>query len=137
MFVELSDAADRSQLWSATYDRRLADLFELQDDIDGLVHISQLSETHVTKVKDVLKVGDDVEARVIKVDKVERRIGLSIKAVEYGEEELARETQAFEALKPSTDIVGLEQAFDLADWSPSAPASDPAKKKEEEEAQDK
>jgi adenylate cyclase len=33
VFVELSDAADRSQLWSATYDRRLADLFELQDEI--------------------------------------------------------------------------------------------------------
>ncbi|MGI9501517.1 MAG: adenylate/guanylate cyclase domain-containing protein, partial [Geminicoccaceae bacterium] len=33
VFVELSDAADRSQLWSATYDRRLADLFDLQDDI--------------------------------------------------------------------------------------------------------
>ena len=33
VFVELSDATDRSQLWSATYDRRLADLFELQDDI--------------------------------------------------------------------------------------------------------
>ena len=33
VFVELSAAADRSQLWSATYDRRLADLFDLQDDI--------------------------------------------------------------------------------------------------------
>ena len=33
VFVELSEAADRSQLWAATYDRRLADLFELQDDI--------------------------------------------------------------------------------------------------------
>lgn len=103
---------------------------ELQDDIDGLVHISQLSESHVSKVKDVLKVGDEVEARVIKVDKVERRIGLSIKAVEYDEDELARETQAFEALKPSTDIVGLEQAFDLADWSPS----ESKKKKGKQEA---
>src|SRR6266516_2037397 len=53
---------------------------QLNDDIDGLVHISQLSEDHVAKVKDVLKVGQEVEARVIKVDKVERRIGLSIKA---------------------------------------------------------
>src|SRR5437762_7107163 len=53
---------------------------QLQDDIDGLVHISQLSEDHVAKVKDVLKVGQEVEARVIKVDKIERRIGLSIKA---------------------------------------------------------
>src|SRR5438067_11715556 len=38
---------------------------QLQDDIDGLVHISQLSEDHVTKVKDVLKVGQEVEAREI------------------------------------------------------------------------
>jgi small subunit ribosomal protein S1 len=58
---------------------------QLEDDIDGLVHISQLSEDHVAKVKDVIKVGDEVEARVIKVDKVERRIGLSIKAANYSE----------------------------------------------------
>ena len=87
---------------------------ELEDDIDGLVHISQLSEDHVAKVKDVLNVGDDVEARVIKVDKVERRIGLSIKAVNYDEESLKKESQAFESLRPSTDLVGLEQAFKFA-----------------------
>lgn len=91
---------------------------ELDGDIDGLVHISQLSEEHVAKVKDVVKIGDDVEARVIKVDKVERRIGLSIKAANYSEEDLQRETQAFEALRPSTDMVGLEQAFNLAEWTP-------------------
>ncbi len=87
---------------------------ELEDDIDGLVHISQLSEDHVAKVKDVLNVGDEVEARVIKVDKVERRIGLSIKAVNYDEESLKKESQAFESLRPSTDLVGLEQAFKFA-----------------------
>ena len=87
---------------------------ELDGDIDGLVHISQLSEDHVTRVKDVLKTGDDVEARVIKVDRVERRIGLSIKAAAYDEEQLKRETQAFDALRPSGDLVGLEHAFNLA-----------------------
>jgi len=97
----------------------------LEDDIDGLIHISQLSEEHVEKVKDVIKVGDDVEARVIKVDKVERRIGLSIKAVSYTEDQLQKESQSFETLKPSGDLVGLEQAFDLAaaaseEWSPSS-----------------
>ncbi len=93
---------------------------ELEDDIDGLVHISQLSEEHVAKVKDVLNVGDDVEARVIKVDKVERRIGLSVKAMSYSEDELQKESQAFEALRPSTDLVGLEQAFKFAteEWRP-------------------
>ena len=93
---------------------------QLKDDIDGLVHISQLSEDHVNRVKDVLKIGQEVEARVIKVDKVERRIGLSIKAASYSEEELRKETAAFEALRPSTDMVGLEEAFKFAqeEWRP-------------------
>src|SRR5664279_4224730 len=56
---------------------------QLQDDIDGLVHISQISEDRIEKVKDVLKVGQEVSARVIKIDVAERRIGLSIKAGTY------------------------------------------------------
>lgn len=96
----------------------------LEGDIDGLIHISQLSEEHVERVKDIIKVGDEIEARVIKVDKIERRIGLSIKAVSYDTEQLRRETVSFEALRPSNDLVGLEQAFNLAaaqseEWSPS------------------
>ncbi len=87
---------------------------QLQDDIDGLVHISQISEDHVAKVKDAVKVGQEVEARVIKVDKLERRIGLSIKAANYSEEELKRETEAFDSMRPGEDMVGLEQAFQVA-----------------------
>src|SRR3984885_12170511 len=96
---------------------------QLQDDIDGLVHISQLSEEHVAKVKDVLKVGQEVEARVIKGDKAERRIGLSIKAANYSDEELRRETEAFDSLRPGEDMVGLEQAFQAAEeeYRPSDP----------------
>lgn len=95
----------------------------LDGDIDGLIHISQLSEEHVERVKDVIKVGDAIKARVIKVDKVERRIGLSIKAVNYDPEQLRRETAAFETVRAG-DMVGLEQAFNLAalqseEWSPS------------------
>ena len=87
---------------------------QLQDDIDGLVHISQLADEHVARVKDVIKVGQEVEARVIKVDKAERRIGLSIKAMAYDEAQLKREAAAFDALRPSTDLVGLEEAFRFA-----------------------
>jgi small subunit ribosomal protein S1 len=95
----------------------------LDGDIDGLIHISQLSEDHVEKVKDIIKVGEEIEARVIKVDKVERRIGLSIKAVGYSDEQLKKESASFESLRPSSEMVGLEQAFNLAaaaseDWSP-------------------
>ncbi len=88
---------------------------QLNDDIDGLVHISQLSEDHVAKVKDVLKVGQEVEARVIKVDKIERRIGLSIKAANYSEEQLRKEAENFETLRPGEDMVGLEKAFAAAE----------------------
>ncbi|HWY51063.1 MAG TPA: 30S ribosomal protein S1 [Chthoniobacterales bacterium] len=88
---------------------------QLADDIDGLVHISQLSEDHVAKVKDVLKVGQEVEARVIKVDKVERRIGLSIKAANYSEEQLRKEAETFDTLRPGEDMVGLEKAFAAAE----------------------
>ena len=93
-------------------DLRFTDLPGLQQHIS--YPISQLSEDHVNRVKDVLNVGDEVEARVIKVDKAERRIGLSVKAVNYDEAALKKESQAFDALRPSTDLVGLEQAFKFA-----------------------
>ena len=114
----------------------------LDGDIDGLIHISQLSEEHVERVKDILKVADEVEARVIKVDKIERRIGLSIKAVEYSEEQLRKESRSFETLRPSSDLVGLEQAFNLAaaatgpeeeEWSPSAEPETPSEEEEKSE----
>jgi small subunit ribosomal protein S1 len=103
---------------------------QLQDDIDGLVHISQLSEDHVAKVKDVLKVGQEVEARVIKVDKVERRIGLSIKAANYSEEQLRKEAETFDTLRPGEDMVGLEKAFAAAEqeeYRPGEAKKAPAK----------
>ncbi|HTV40324.1 MAG TPA: 30S ribosomal protein S1 [Candidatus Sulfotelmatobacter sp.] len=87
----------------------------LQHDIDGLVHISQISEERVDKIKNVLKVGQDVSARVIKIDKGERRIGLSIKAANYSDEQLKEEQKLLDSLKPGEDLVALQHAFDAAD----------------------
>src|SRR5436190_15346661 len=87
----------------------------LQHDIDGLVHISQISEDRVDKIKNVLKVGQEVTARVIKIDKGDRRIGLSIKAANYSQEQLKAEQAALDALKPGEDLVALQHAFDAAD----------------------
>ncbi|HYR23079.1 MAG TPA: 30S ribosomal protein S1 [Chthoniobacterales bacterium] len=109
---------------------------QLADDIDGLVHISQLSEDHVAKVKDVLKVGQEVEARVIKVDKVERRIGLSIKAANYSEEQLRKEAETFDTLRPGEDMVGLEKAFAAAEqeeYRPGEAKKEPKAAKESKE----
>jgi small subunit ribosomal protein S1 len=87
----------------------------LQHDIDGLVHISQVSEDRVDKIKSVLKVGQDVTARVIKIDRGERRIGLSIKAANYSDEQLKEEQKLLDALKPGEDLVALQHAFDAAE----------------------
>jgi small subunit ribosomal protein S1 len=87
----------------------------LQHDIDGLVHISQISEERVDKIKNVLKVGQEVTARVVKIDKSDRRIGLSIKAANYSNEQLKAEQAALDALKPGEDLVALQHAFDAAD----------------------
>ncbi|HEX5398410.1 MAG TPA: 30S ribosomal protein S1 [Verrucomicrobiae bacterium] len=87
----------------------------LQHEIDGLVHISQISEERVDKIKNVLKVGQDVSARVIKIDRGERRIGLSIKAASYSDEQLKEEQKILDALKPGEDLVALQHAFDAAD----------------------
>src|ERR1700733_7651200 len=83
----------------------------LQHDIDGLVHISQVSEERTDKIKNVLKVGQEVTARVIKIDKGERRIGLSIKAAAYSNEQLKAEQAILDSLKPGEDLVALQHPF--------------------------
>jgi small subunit ribosomal protein S1 len=88
---------------------------ELPGAIDGLVHISQISEDRVEKVKDVLKVGQEVEARVIKIDKTERRLGLSIKATGYSEEALRKESEALDSVKSGEDMVSFGAALMAAE----------------------
>lgn len=87
---------------------------ELDNDIDGLVHISQISEERVEKIKDVLNADDEVTARVIKIDKDDRRIGLSIKAANYSDEDLAKERQAFDNVTGTEDLTNLGDLLDQA-----------------------
>jgi len=51
----------------------------LKEGVDGLVHISQIQEGGVGKVEDVLSVGQEVQVRIVKVEKEKRRIALSMK----------------------------------------------------------
>ena len=89
---------------------------ELKDGIDGLVHISQISEERIKKVKDHLKPGQEVTARVVKIDREERRLGLSIKAANYSADQIAAETASYEALNrdSSGDMMNLGDILDAA-----------------------
>ncbi len=115
---------------------------ELEEGIDGLVHISQISDDHVEKVKDKLDVGQEVEARIIKIDRAERRIGLSIKAVSMPEEEFNRQKDDMlqGLLKPGEDMVTLAGAFEEAlgaasageEWRPGQKSGKSASKETDE-----
>ena len=108
----------------------------LEEGVDGLVHISQISEERVQKVRDVLQPGQDVEARVIKIDPVERRIGLSIKAAKLPEEEFKVDESMLEGLRPGESIVDVAGAFEAAlgaaeapeEWRPGEKAKEGEKK---------
>jgi small subunit ribosomal protein S1 len=59
----------------------------LEDNLEGLLHISELSDQKVENPEDVVKVGDDIEVRVLRVDSDERKIGLSRRRVDWTEEQ--------------------------------------------------
>ena len=64
---------------------------ELEAGVDALLHVSQISRTHVEKPADVLSVGQEIEAKVVDFNPEERKISLSIKAMEAPAEALAEE----------------------------------------------
>ena len=54
---------------------------EIEDGIEGLIHVSELSEERVELPKDVLSTGTVLKAKIIKMEPTEQKIGLSLKAV--------------------------------------------------------
>ena len=92
---------------------------EIEEGIEGLIHISQLSNERVDKPSSLFKVGDQVEALVVQLEPKERRIGLSIKALKQHEER--EEMQAYlkrehEAARFSMeDILNEELRLDRED----------------------
>ncbi|BBB32951.1 small subunit ribosomal protein S1 [Thermotomaculum hydrothermale] len=54
---------------------------ELDEDIEGLVHVSEISKERIDKPSDVLNIGDVKEMKIVKVDAIEKKIGLSIRQV--------------------------------------------------------
>ncbi len=60
---------------------------ELESGLEGLLHISELADHKVESPEEVVKVGDEIEVRVLRVDVAERRVGLSRKQVSQTEDE--------------------------------------------------
>ena len=65
----------------------------LEDGLEGLLHISELADHKVENPEDVVKVGDEIEVKILRVDADERKIGLSRKRVEWAEDELGEDEE--------------------------------------------
>ena len=52
---------------------------KLEDAIEGLIHISELSDRRIEKPEEIVSIGDQLDLKVIHLDVAERRIGLSLK----------------------------------------------------------
>ncbi len=63
----------------------------LEDGLEGLLHISELADHKVENPEEVVKVGDKIDVKILRVDIDERKIGLSRKRVEWSEEDSAAE----------------------------------------------
>lgn len=94
-FPELNpwaDAANKYALGNVVKGRvaRMTDFgafVELEDGVDALLHVSQISRDHVEKPADVLKVNDIIEAKVVDFNEEDKKISLSIKALQVPEKE--------------------------------------------------
>lgn len=68
---------------------------ELEPGVDALLHVSQISKEHVDKPSDVLGIGQEIEARVVDFNEGDKKISLSIKALQLQDENYAEDTSVY------------------------------------------
>ena len=103
----------------------------LEDGLEGLLHISELSDQKIENPQDVVNVGDEIEVKVLRVDTEERKIGLSRKRVEWAEEDEAAAEAAGNGMstagatrEPAMELKGGVGSADSGPLFKSASASE-------------
>jgi small subunit ribosomal protein S1 len=86
---------------------------ELEDGIEGLCHVSELSENHVDKPEDAVKQGQTLQFKILKMDREARKIGLSARAV--GKDEPILDVRNY-----TSGDSGMARLFEVADFNTSA-----------------
>ena len=77
---------------------------EIEKGVEGLVHVSEISDEHIDDPRAVLNPGQDVKVQIISVDSSERKIGLSIKAASRATE--MAEAQGYTSPSAGTATLG-------------------------------
>lgn len=83
---------------------------ELEPGIDALLHVSQIAKEHIEKPQDALKVGQEVEAKIVDFNEADKKISLSIKAMLAPEKEEAPAEKEGDVVSVDIDKVIAEQS---------------------------
>ena len=78
---------------------------ELEPGVDALLHVSQISHDHVEKPSDVLSVGQEITAKVVDFNEDDKKISLSMKALENAEDAVSQEMYEDVAEDAAEDMV--------------------------------
>src|SRR5436305_763109 len=97
---------------------------ELDDDLEGLCHISELSEDRVDKPEDVVQLGQEMDFKVLRIDTENKKIGLSARAVCSDEQVVDTKTYSTEVKS------GMASLGELADFGSAASSSSSEEEKE-------
>ena len=102
---------------------------ELEPDLEGLLHISELADHKVDKPSDVVKLGDEVEVKILRIDPESRKIGLSLRRAQWAAEE-----QAAEAAQQQTPA-GVQTVLSDSDLGEIAKTQEKAEESTEDSAE--
>jgi small subunit ribosomal protein S1 len=79
---------------------------ELEPGLEGLLHVSELADHKVENPKDVVKVGEDIEVKILRVDTDDRKIGLSLKRAQWAQEDATTTTDHSQPAKRRGGLEG-------------------------------
>ena len=105
---------------------------ELEPDLEGLLHISELADHKIEKPQDVVKLGDEVEVKILRVDVESRKIGLSLRRAQWAAEEQAAKA---DQQRTSTDADTIPTDSDLGKAEKPQEQTSAAKETEDEPTQ--
>jgi ribosomal protein S1 len=98
---------------------------ELEPTSKGLLHISELADHKVENPQDVVKAGDEIDVKILRVDKADRKIGLSLKRAQWGDttQAPAEGGEGQEAPRPQAKPRPAAAWTTTAPWAPTRSAS--------------
>jgi small subunit ribosomal protein S1 len=101
---------------------------ELEDDLEGLLHISELADHKVENPQDVVQAGDEIDVKILRVDISDRKIGLSKKRAEWSAEqrEAAGEPKTIKQRRGGLHGAGEQTSGLIPSLPTKPPAVDPA-----------